>query len=698
MQTESFPRQSARTRRFSAGAPRLFSITTDGSAVLFLRSNSGTDAVGRLWSIDATTGEERLVADPSDLLEGSEELSQQERARRERMREGNSGIVGYSADRDCTRSVFTLSGGLYAVDLAPGATVRGLDIEGPVIDPRLSPDGSHIAYSAQGSMRVVAYDGANERVLVSGRNENETAGLTDFIAAEELSRSRGFWWSPDSDSLIVERADETPVQQWWIANPVKPSQAPTTHRYPAAGTANALVSLVIARLDGTTLDVAWDVENLPYLVDVAWNRHGEPLAVVSSRDQQLMHVLAINPASGQTRVVAVMADDQWVDVAPGATRWTPSAQLLTLQADRATDTYRLHLGDSWLSPAGLQIHSVLDVDDDGVTVSASLEPTHCQLLHVLWDGSTTQIGPGTGWITGRSSNGTDVIISRDLKSTQTNYLVRRGNAEHLVQTHAEQPSVTPAVQIIEAGEYAIRTAVLFPTNHVPGSRRLPILMSPYGGPHGQQVVAAGISFGEDQWLADQGFCVVVADGRGTPSRGPAWDRTIFRDLATLPLADQVVAVAEVVSRWPNDVDPSRVGIRGWSFGGYLAALAVLRRPDVFHAAVAGAPVTDWRLYDTAYTERYLGNPTEDPAPYNACSLMPLAEGLTRPLLLIHGLTDDNVVVAHTLELSGALTVAGRPHQVLPLSGVTHMTPQEEVAENKLLLELDFLRSALGVTD
>jgi dipeptidyl-peptidase-4 len=170
---------------------------------------------------------------------------------------------------------------------------------------------------------------------------------------------------------------------------------------------------------------------------------------------------------------------------------------------------------------------------------------------------------------------------------------------------------------------------------------------------------------------------------------------VLRDLAGPVLEDQVAALGAVAEAWPDDVDTDRVGIRGWSFGGYLAALAVLRRPDVFHAAVAGAPVTEWRLYDTAYTERYLGDPTADATAYDACSLLPLAGGLTRPLLIIHGLTDDNVVVAHTLRLSGALTVAGRPHEVLPLSGVTHMTPQEDIAENKLLLELHFLRTWLG---
>jgi dipeptidyl-peptidase-4 len=218
-------------------------------------------------------------------------------------------------------------------------------------------------------------------------------------------------------------------------------------------------------------------------------------------------------------------------------------------------------------------------------------------------------------------------------------------------------------------------------------------MDPYGGPHGQRVLSARRVFLESQWWAEQGFAVVVADGRGTPGRGPAFEREVLHDLATPVLADQVDALQGAASLFPDDLDLSRVGIRGWSFGGYLAALAVLRRPDVFHAAIAGAPVTDWRLYDTCYTERYLGHPDE--GHYEASSLIADAAKLERPLLLVHGLADDNVVAAHTLRLSSALLAAGRPHTVLPLSGVTHMTPQEVVAENLLLLQLDFLKRALS---
>jgi dipeptidyl-peptidase-4 len=209
------------------------------------------------------------------------------------------------------------------------------------------------------------------------------------------------------------------------------------------------------------------------------------------------------------------------------------------------------------------------------------------------------------------------------------------------------------------------------------------------------VVAARNAHLSSQWLADQGFAVVVVDGRGTPGRGPTWERAVWRDLAGPVLEDQVDALHALAADAPW-LDLTRVGVRGWSFGGYLATLAVLRRPDVFHAAVAGAPVIDWALYDTHYTERYLGTPQEDAEAYARSSLLADADLLTRPLMLIHGLADDNVVAAHTLRMSSALLAAGRAHTVLPLSGVTHMTPQEVVAENLLVLQVRFLKDALGV--
>ena len=239
------------------------------------------------------------------------------------------------------------------------------------------------------------------------------------------------------------------------------------------------------------------------------------------------------------------------------------------------------------------------------------------------------------------------------------------------------------------------TAVLLPHDH--DGTPLPVLLDPYGGPHAQRVVRSHNAFCVSQWFADQGFAVVVVDGRGTPGRGTEFERSVHHDLATGVLDDQVDALHSAAERHP-ELDLGRVAIRGWSFGGYLAALAVMRRPDVFHAAIAGAPVTEWRLYDTHYTERYLGDPVAQPDVYDANSLLPLADRLARPLLLVHGLADDNVVAAHTLQLSSALLAAGKPHEVLPLVGVTHMTPQEIVAEHLLLHQLDFLRRSLGLTE
>jgi dipeptidyl-peptidase 4 len=261
---------------------------------------------------------------------------------------------------------------------------------------------------------------------------------------------------------------------------------------------------------------------------------------------------------------------------------------------------------------------------------------------------------------------------------------------------AQRPNLpSPQPHFLVAGPDGIRTAVLFPSWHEPGSGPLPVLMDPYGGPHAQRVLKTAGMFHASQWLAEQGFAVVVADGRGTPGRGPAWDRAVKGDLATPALEDQVTALHAAAAAH-RDLDLGRVGIRGWSFGGFLAALAVLRRPDVFHAGIAGAPVTDWRLYDTCYTERYLGDPATAPDAYHLSSLnadeIPLPH---RSLLIIHGLADDNVVAAHSLRLSSLLLAAGYPHSVLPLSGVTHMTPQEVVAENLLLLQVAFLRQALG---
>ncbi|MDH3035590.1 prolyl oligopeptidase family serine peptidase [Streptomyces sp. TRM75561] len=704
-ETDSFPRRHARTLRFTLGAPRSFSVAPDGSRVVFLRSGSGTDRANALWVLDTDGGGERVAADPRALLGGaSEQLSAEERARRERSREGGAGIVGYATDAAVELAAFALSGRLFTAELRAG-TARELPTPGAVIDPRPSPDGRHVAYVARGALRVVSAEGADDRALTTPEAEEVTYGLAEFVAAEEMSRSRGFWWSPESDRLLVARVDDTPVRQWWISDPAHPDREPHRVRYPAAGTPNADVRLFVVDLEGTRTEVSWDRARYPYLARVHWSAAGAPLLLVQARDQRAQLILAVDPDTGATRMVHADEDPEWLELFPGVPCWSPSGQLVRI-ADEG-GARRLAVGERPLTGPQLHIRAVLDVSDDDVLVSASagteaaapeIGEVHVYRVNEL---GVERVSEEPGVHTAVRSGGVTVLVSATLDRPGSRVRVLRdGKQTATVPSHAEDPGLSPRVTLTQGGARRIPCAVLMPRDYA-GDTPLPVLMDPYGGPHGQRVAAAHNPHLTSQWFADQGFAVVVADGRGTPGHSPAWEKSVKDDIAAVVLQDQVDALQALAGDFPLDLD--RVAIRGWSFGGYLAALAVLRRPDVFHAAVVGAPVTDLGLYDTHYQERYLGHPDEQPEVYRRNSLIDDA-GLVdaaephRPMMIVHGLADDNVVVAHSLRLSSALLAAGRPHEVLPLSGVTHMTPQEEVAENLLRLQLGFLRRALSLPD
>ncbi|WP_330459636.1 prolyl oligopeptidase family serine peptidase [Streptomyces sp. NBC_00820] len=701
-EVDSFPRRHARTQRFTLGAPRAFSVAPDGSRVVFLRSASGTDRANSLWVLDPRDGTERVAADPRVLLQGaSEELSPEERARRERSREGGAGIVGYATDATVELASFALSGRLFAAELRAG-TARELPTPGPVIDPRPSPDGRHIAYVAEGALRVVGTEGEGDRALAEPESEQVTYGLAEFIAAEEMGRSRGFWWSPESDRLLVARVDDTPVQRWWISDPAHPDREPHHVAYPAAGTDNADVRLFVIGLDGERTEVVWDRARYPYLARVHWSAAGAPLLLVQARDQRGQLFLAVDPDTGATRMVHADEDPSWLELFAGVPSWSPSGQLVRIADEGGARV--LAVGERPLTGPQLHIRSVLDVSDDDVLVSASAgeaaEVPETGEVHVyrVNELGVERVSQEPGVHSAVRAGGVTVLVSATPDNPGARaQVLRDGKLAATVRSYAEDPGMSPRITLTQGGARRIPCAVLLPRDY-DGDTPLPVLMDPYGGPHGQRVTAAHNPHLTSQWFADQGFAVVVADGRGTPGHSPAWEKAVKDDLAEVVLQDQVDALQALAADFPLDL--GRVGIRGWSFGGYLAALAVLRRPDVFHAAVVGAPVTDLRLYDTHYQERYLGDPNRQPDVYRRNSVIDDA-GLVnaaephRPMMIIHGLADDNVVVAHSLRLSSALLAAGRPHEVLPLSGVTHMTPQEEVAENLLLLQRDFLRRALA---
>ncbi|MFC4499978.1 MULTISPECIES: prolyl oligopeptidase family serine peptidase [Streptomyces] len=708
-ESDSFPRRHARTQRFTLGAPRSFTVAPDGSRVAFLRSGSGTDRANSLWVLDPSDGTERVAADPRALLGGaSEDLSPEERARRERSREGGAGIVGYATDETVELASFALSGRLFTAELRVG-TARELPVPGPVIDPRPSPDGRLVAYVAQGALRVVGAGGEDDRAVVEPESDTVSYGLAEFVAAEEMARSRGFWWAPESDRLLVARVDDTPVERWWISDPAQPKRDPQHVPYPAAGTPNADVRLFLFALNGVRTEVVWDRARYPYLARVHWSGAGAPLLLVQARDQRSQLFLAVDTDSGATRMVHADEDPIWLDLFPGVPCWSPSGQLVRIADEGGARV--LAVGERPLTGAQLQVRAVLDVTSDDVLVSASAgeafpgaEGPEIGEVHVyrVNELGVERVSQEPGVHSAVRAGGVTVLVSAvPERPGSLARVLRDGKETTTVRSYAEDPGLSPRVTLTEGGARRIPCAVLMPADY-PGDTAqplLPVLLDPYGGPHGPRVLAAHNAHLTSQWFADQGFAVVVADGRGTPGRSPGWEKAIHHDL-TVTLDDQIEALQDLATRHPLDL--TRVAIRGWSFGGWLAGLAVLRRPDVFHAGIAGAPVTDWRLYDTHYTERYLGDPAAHPESYAKSSLV-TDEGLSapaephRPLMIVHGLADDNVVVAHSLRLSSALLSAGRPHEVLPLSGVTHMTPQEQVAENLLRLQVDFLKRSLGLS-
>ncbi len=718
---DTYPRQYARTRRLSLGEPKAFRIAPDQQRILFLRSRSGNDPVTALWSLDATVGGgwiERLVVDPIRILEaGDSDLPAAERARRERLREQAEGITSFDCDASASLATFTLGGHVFVADLVASAVHA---IAGPpgAFDPRLSPDGSSVAFIVDGHLFVGAADGQSPvRPIAGEETPSVNWAIADFIASEELDRHRGFWWSRDSKSLVVARVDDSEVRKWFIADPAHPDREPVVHRYPAAGTQNADVRLfTVDPTNGDSREVVWDRKEFSYLVHVESCQDGF-LVVVMNREQTKQQTYRLL-ADGTFNLLFTAVDNCWVERTPGTPVLLENGSVLTTVnqagAEDVSGTCALAIVEAGiarpLTRSGLQIRQVVRVQNNTAYVIATAssdlpelsltrDPGATALVAIaLSDGSCRLVRGRYEGATQTASVGGEVTVLRtaspDLERVEFTVLTN-GEPTGSIINLAEVALVTPKPTFFFAGKRDLPSVIFFPSEGCPGhgADSLPVLLDPYGGPHAQRVVRARNAHASSQWFADQGFAVLVTDGRGTPGPGPLFEREVYRDLAGPVLDDQIAGLETALERYPT-LDGSRVAIRGWSFGGYLAALAVLRRPDLFHAGIAGAPVTEWRLYDTGYTERYLGNPITDPAPYDACSLLTDAHRLVRPLMIIHGLADDNVVAAHSLQLSSALLANGRPHEVLPLSGVTHMTPQEVVAENLLKLQIDFLWRSL----
>lgn len=692
---------AAATLQWRLGVPVPLAITRDG-AVLFRRTPP-RGLASDLHEL-APDGTVRTLVRAADLVTGDEQLSDAEQARRERTRTATRGIVDIDVSDAGAIVSFALGRRLHLLDRRTGA-LRSLDPGGPVYDPHLSPDGAAIAFVRDGDLWLVTADAAPRRL--TRHPDGFEYGVADFAAQEELRRTRGFWWSPDSRRIVFQRSDLRPVQTLYIADARHNERRPVAFRYPRAGTANAVVDLGVIDVDAAGAPGApvreprwltWDHAAYEYLVSVQWPARGPLTALVIDRDQQQLAILAFDPTTGSAATLLTERDDAWLNVDVGAPRWLDdgSGFLWMTEASghwvlerRAADGSPV----AALTPPDFGLRELVGVDPHHAIVEASTSPITQDVWRVPLDGSAPiRLTHADGVAHATARHGIVVVDTLRAAGGRAAFALTGGH-RHVLPSAAERPRLVPTtvLETVVLDDRHHHVAITRPRDFDPG-RRYPVLLRVYAGPHVITVEGGRDAYVLDQWYADAGFVVVRCDGRGTPHRGRLWERAILGDLITIPLDDQVAALRALAARHA-ELDLDRVGVYGWSFGGYFAVLAVLLRPDVFKAAVAGAPVTDWTLYDTAYTERYMKTPQRNPDGYRAASALTHAARLERPLLILHGITDDNVHFAHTLALIEALYVAGKRAEVITLSA-THMVPDPRLSLARDLVQVDFFRRHL----
>jgi dipeptidyl-peptidase-4 len=706
-------------------SPRGVRISPDSTRVTFLRGKETDPLQTDLWEYHFDDRQRRLLVDSTALVAGDEALSEEELARRERLRiVGQRGIVSYHFAPDGSRLLFPLNGDLFLYDLDGGTTRQLTDTEAGETDPKFSSTGRYVSFVRDQDLYAIDLESFDEVRLTRDGGNLIRNGMAEFIAQEEMDRYTGYWWAPDDSAVAFVRVDESPVQVAERFEIHAEDFEVYEQRYPATGTPNVLVTLGVVSPGGT--DLRWmDIgdETDIYLPRVDWFPDGNFLAVQrQSRDQQTLELLRVHARSGESRVLVTETSDTWInlhnELAFLETRpefiWSSERSghaHLYLYGNEGELIRPLTSGDWDVADGARARSALLHIDEDGdrIFVTGTLDsPMERNIYEVPLSGDAKprRISAEPGWhvadfaasgkfyVDSFSNAGTPQRVSVHLADGSLRAHIEPNALDESHPYHpwlATRPSIDFGTLEAEDGQ-ALHYRMLKPAGFDSG-KRYPVVVYVYGGPMGQDVTNEW-KVGFNEILARDGFIVFTVDNRGTGFRGTAFDAPLYRHMGNIEVTDQMVGVEYLKSL--DFVDPDRIGIWGWSYGGYMTLMSLFKEPDVFAAGVSGAPVTDWTLYDTHYTERYLGTPQDNPDGYEASGVFPYAENLESPLLLIHGMADDNVLFTNSTKLMKALQDGGRPFDVMTYPGSKHgLTRVPSTGEHAYSHILRFFRQHLN---
>jgi len=678
--------------QWSKGLPENTTLSPDGKSAFFLRSGpqGGPRA---LYEMDVASRRVRLLLEAEMLTADGETTTALEQARRERMRLSGSGVMGFTLAQDGKKILVPHSGGIFVYTRDSGR-VQKLKI-GPseAIDAKLSPNGERVAYVRNHNLYTMSVGGGEEIAITRGGTELRSFGTSDFMAQEELGRFSGYWWSPDSKSLLYQETDTRDVERLLFADPAHPERLTSPIAYPRVGKALAKVRFGMAPAQGgKTQWVEWKHAEFPYVGRVDWSSDAGPVLFMLNRTAQVGALMRVNSKTGALTRLLVEEDAAWLYEDLSLPYFLPNGEGFLWSSERSGE-WQLELR----GPSGTFIRNItardaryrqflrFDPVQRSIYFTGGADPSESAIYVVPLDGGSASLvlGAKGELVTARSSGGHFVTRETSLVAPRASRIRDTKGA-----VIAELPSVAvplpflPKVEIVKIGENQVNVSIVRPRTFS-RDKRYPILEVAYAGPIVNMVRASAEGHMEAQWYADAIDAIVVQmDTAGTPGRGRDWARAAYGKLFALPVRDHADTLAALAKQYP-EMDGARVGVMGWSAGGMFAARAVLERSDVYRAAAAGAPAADLRDGD-AGLEWFMGAPDARAGAYEAESLLPLA---SKPyttqgaLLLIQGTADDNVPLVHVLKLIDALEQAGRPFEFWPLAGTTHMPvdPAQRVA-------------------